>query len=399
MWNPSNPQSIERLQIVYKIAERCNLNCTYCYYYHMGDETAFHRPPRASLITTTALADWLVQGCQELEIPQVNIAFHGGEPMLLPAIDFARACDVLIRKVSPVAELSLSIQTNGTLMTKGWFEALKQYKVNIGVSIDGVRVDHDRFRLDHKGKSSFDKTESTIKALIEASEAYPHLSPGTISVMHHEVDYKETYNYLRELGVRSMHFLLPDRSIDHQTCNFEDESKLIGKGLLDIFEAWMTEDNPSIKVRFINEKLGHFQMGGSQVPIKKRRKSNQILIARSDQTIAIDDSLIPALDWYKTVPEFPIAQYTLRDVFRNPIFQLLESEQNCLPDGCAGCQWTQICGGGDLENRYSKHRGFNNPSVYCGVYKTLYQGICEFLIENGYPKPEIELRFGNVEYV
>lgn len=393
-WDPSEPHSIERLQVVYKIAERCNLNCSYCYYYNMGEDTALKRPARASLSATKNLAQWLVQGCQELDIPQVLISFHGGEPMLMRALEFAQACDVLVRTVSPVAVLGFSIQTNGTLMTEGWLEALKRYQVHVGVSIDGRRADHDRFRLDHQGRSSFDATETTIKRLMDASAEHPHLRPGTITVLHHEVDYRETYRYLRGLGVQSMNFLLPDRSGDDSTPKIEAEAKAIGKGLLDIFEAWMIEDDPEINVRFISETLGHFQIGGPQESVRRRRKSNQILVAHSDETITIDDSLIPALEWYKTVSEFPIAQYSLRDVFRNPIFGLLEAEINRLPDGCAGCPWIQICRGGDLENRYSSARGFNNPSVYCSTYKILYQGICEFLIQNGYPQPEIDRRFG-----
>ncbi|HSK70632.1 MAG TPA: radical SAM protein [Pyrinomonadaceae bacterium] len=397
-WDPSQAHSIERLQVIYKIAERCNLNCSYCYYYNMGDDTAFQRPARVSLSATTSLARWLAQGCTDLDIPELLISFHGGEPMLLRALEFARMCDTLLRIVTPATDLRFSIQTNGTVMTEGWLEALKRYQVSVGVSIDGRRTDHDRFRLDHRGRSSFKTTETTIKRLMDESINYPHLRPGTISVLHHEVDYRETYRYLRELGVQSMHFLLPDRSADDRTPDVEAKASAIGQGLLAIFEEWMTEDNPDINIRFISETLGHFQIGGPQLPLRRRRKTNQILVARSDLTIAIDDSLIPALEWYKKIPVFPIAQYTLRDVFRDPIFRLLEEEVNRLPDGCAGCPWTKICRGGDLENRYSKSRGFNNPSVYCATYKILYRGICDLLVKNGYPEPEINLRFGGLAH-
>lgn len=390
-WNPSNPQSIEQLQVIYKIAERCNLNCSYCYYYNIGDDSALQRPARAVLGCTNNLAKWLVEGCLELDIPKVVISFHGGEPMLMRAIEFAKACDSLYRTLSPTVGLRFSIQTNGTLMTEGWLEALKRYQVSVGVSIDGYRADNDRFRLDHQGRSSFDATETTIKRLVKESVEYPHLAPSTISVLHHEVDYKETYSYLRGLGVESMHFLLPDRSADDRSVEVDAEAVAIGLGLLDIFEAWMTEDNPNIEVRFISETLGYFQLNNKQDLVRQSRKKNQILVARSDETIAIDDSLIPALDWYKAVEDFPIAKNTMRDVFSNPIFNNLEAEEKRLPDGCVQCKWAQLCAGGDLENRYSVLNGFNNPSVYCSTYKVLYQGIYEMLIDNGYLKPEADL--------
>ena len=96
-WKPYEPHSIERIQLVYKLVERCNLNCSYCYYYNMGDETALHRPALASLECTTQLAQWLAAGCEALCIPKVLISFHGGEPMLMHATEFAKACDIFVR--------------------------------------------------------------------------------------------------------------------------------------------------------------------------------------------------------------------------------------------------------------------------------------------------------------
>src|SRR3546814_5493668 len=46
-WRASEPDSIDALQVVYKVAERCNINCSYCYYFHMGDETPLERPAYA----------------------------------------------------------------------------------------------------------------------------------------------------------------------------------------------------------------------------------------------------------------------------------------------------------------------------------------------------------------
>jgi uncharacterized protein len=398
-WDPSEPNSIDCIQIVYKIAERCNLNCSYCYYYNMGDESSMTRPARASLGSTLKLAQWLAQGCTELGIGKVHISFHGGEPMLVRAIEFARACDTFLSVISPVADVRFSIQTNGTLMTEGWLEALKSYRVAVGVSIDGSLVDHDRFRLDHQGRSTFEITETAIKKLVSLSAQYPSLAPGTISVLDWRVDYAITYQYLRGLGVETMHFLLPDRNADDLSKAVENEAVAIGRGLLKIFEAWLAEDNHNITVRFIKDSLGFFQSGAPRLPALQQRKSNQILVARSDETIAIDDSLIPALQWYSRAPDFSMDKHSLRDVFRDPIFGLMENETKRLPDGCVDCTWAQLCRGGDLENRYSKQSGFNNPSVYCKTFKTLYAGMCRTLLNNGYPLAEIRDRFGVLEHV
>src|SRR5580765_3806373 len=82
-WSHTTPGSIEALQVVYKVAERCNINCTYCYYFNMGEDTALTRPANASLAVTESLARWIAQGCAELRIPSVNVTFHGGEPAMI----------------------------------------------------------------------------------------------------------------------------------------------------------------------------------------------------------------------------------------------------------------------------------------------------------------------------
>ena len=397
-WDPSEPNAIDRLQVVYKIAERCNLNCSYCYYYNMGDDTALHRPPRASLQTSHRLARWLAGGCRELGIRNVHISFHGGEPMLVRAAEFAQACDTFLSTIEPAAKVHFSIQTNGTLLTEGWIEALKAYRVSVGISIDGNRADHDRYRIDHRGQSTFDATEAAITRLVAESQLLPSLRPGTISVVNHRIDYAETYQYLRSLGIRQMHFLLPDRNAENRSIRSETKAKAIGRGLLRLFEAWIAEDDVSVDIRFIREALGHFQIGAPVHAQPQERKSNQILVARSDNTVAIDDSLIPALAWYSATPEFPIGSMSLREVFRDPIFMVMENLAKELPDDCVGCRWTSICRGGDLDNRYSVANGFNNRSIYCEAYKTLYAGICNTLLQKGYPRSEIQRRFGDLEH-
>src|SRR3546814_1812589 len=58
-WRASEPDSIDALQVVYKVAERCNINCSYCYYFHMGDETPLERPAYAPHAVTERLAHWM----------------------------------------------------------------------------------------------------------------------------------------------------------------------------------------------------------------------------------------------------------------------------------------------------------------------------------------------------
>ena len=248
------------LQVIYKIAERCNIDCSYCYYFNMGEETPMGRPARASLKVTDALAKWIAQGCQELRIPRARLSFHGGEPMLIGADAFDKTCRRLREIIEPVAALDLSIQTNGMFVDERWIDRFIEHHVGIGVSIDGVQADNDRFRLDRRGRSTFQKTEQAIRRLVIAHDRGASL-PSTISVVHHENDYRSIYRYLRGLGALESSFLLPDRDASDAAFISSGVGAADAACLADIFREWLAEDSPSVSVKFIEQALMHFRRG------------------------------------------------------------------------------------------------------------------------------------------
>ena len=387
-WSGAEPESIEALQVIYKVAERCNINCSYCYYFNMGEKTPMGRPAHASLKVTDALARWIAQGCRELRIPRVRLSFHGGEPMLIGADLFDKTCRRLREVIEPVAALDLSIQTNGMFVDERWIARFIEHHVGIGVSIDGAQADNDRFRLDRRGRSTFQKTEQAIRRLVEAHDRGVSL-PSTISVLHHENDYRAIYRHLRGLGVLELSFLLPDRDADDAAFVSSGDGAAYGACLADIFREWLAEDNPHVSVKFIDQALAHFRRGVTPGSLFERpRKSNQIVIAHSDGAVAVDDTYIPALAWYRAHAGLLGDERTLREFLADPIFSDIERISASLPTGCGDCRWREICRGGDIENRFSRADGFDHPSVYCDAYKVMYRAVCDELTANGYP-PEL----------
>ncbi|RAK69105.1 radical SAM protein [Phenylobacterium kunshanense] len=389
----AHPGSIEALQVVYKVAERCNINCSYCYYFNMGEDSALDRPARVAPEVTEALGRWLAQGCVDLDIPRVKLSFHGGEPTMMGPRAFAAACSALEASVGRAADLALSIQTNGLLVDEDWAAIFARHRVGVGVSIDGPAEVNDRFRLDRRGRSTHAATERAIRLLIDRyHDGAPW--PSTISVVQPGPDYGEVYRYLRGLGVFEMSFLLADRSRDDHAFLASDGPRRFGEAMVAIFHAWLAEDDRRVQVRFIEEALSHFVVGAPAARLVERpRKSNQILIARSDGTVTVDDTFTPALGWYRTAPVFDIRTTPLREVLAHPIFAEVDRLQQSLPTACGDCRWRAACGGGDIENRFAADTGFDNPSVYCDAYRHFYQQVTETLVRNGYPRAVAEEKF------
>ena len=112
----------ELRSLILRLTEDCNLNCAYCY--------ANARPGGERMTPETA--------CRAIELAcppggRLRVQFTGGEPLLAwetisAAADFGRRTG---------RSLSLSLQTNGTLLTPERCRAILALPCAVGVSLDG----------------------------------------------------------------------------------------------------------------------------------------------------------------------------------------------------------------------------------------------------------------------
>ena len=149
------PEGIPALRQYYVyMTAGCNLACRHCWLspkYQPDGGTGGHLDYD---LFALAIEEGLPLGLSSVKLT-------GGEPLLHP--DFIRFVDVLREK-----KLSLTIETNGTLMTRELARYLKDNSTlsNISVSVDGATPDvHDPFR---GVKGSFEKACNGIRYLVEA---------------------------------------------------------------------------------------------------------------------------------------------------------------------------------------------------------------------------------------
>ncbi|MEQ3528152.1 radical SAM protein [Pseudoalteromonas sp. XMcav11-Q] len=383
-------KSIDRLQVILKVSERCNLACTYCYYFFGGDDSYKDRPALISGKTVDDLIDFLLRSLKEIKISVIEIALHGGEPLMLPLKKFSDLCEKLSKGLSEHTQLKLSVQTNVTLVTEEWITLFEKYQVRPGLSIDGPKSFNDKFRIDHNGKGSYDKIKAGTELITKAASEGRLTQPGVISVLNGTFDYKKiTEHLVEDLNIKNLSFLFPDISHDDPFPNNTTINDY-KKAVIDIFNLWRETNNFS--TRQIEDKFRIFQKreGGDNRPYdRKEIINNQIICIQSDGTITIDDSFIPTSEWRKMAPTSNVKETTLRSFLEHEIFKEIDKIYKETPEGCKDCVWEKLCRGGDLENRYSKNNGFNNPSVFCEAISALYFEITQHLVSNGYPKDEI----------
>ena len=84
-----DPPQTRAIEIILKVSERCNLVCSYCYYFFSGDQSHSSKPGRISRDTIDRLAIFLSTGADRLGGPILKVVFHGGEPLLMRKADFS----------------------------------------------------------------------------------------------------------------------------------------------------------------------------------------------------------------------------------------------------------------------------------------------------------------------
>jgi len=157
------PAFSPQIVMVMKATRLCNLRCTYC--------NAWREGPNQSMsfeVLARATRDVLRAPGQN----QVEFVWHGGEVTLLPRSFYHKALWLQQMFKLDEQDISNSVQTNGTLLTKEWADFLKKYKFSVGISLDGPPQVNDYSRVDRKGQGTSARVSEGIRMLDEANVPY-----------------------------------------------------------------------------------------------------------------------------------------------------------------------------------------------------------------------------------
>ena len=140
----------------------CNLDCSYCFY--LSKETLPGGPGTGRMSDET-LEKFIQQYIAGVTGPEVVFSWQGGEPTLMGLPFFHKVVALQKQYARPFQRIENDLQTNGTLLTEEWCEFLKAHRFLVGLSIDGPREIHDRYRVTKGGGPTFDKVFNAAKLL------------------------------------------------------------------------------------------------------------------------------------------------------------------------------------------------------------------------------------------
>lgn len=222
----------------------CNLDCEYCFF--LSKEAMY--PGDRFRMSDDVLDAYIRQLLEAHLTPEVTVAWQGGEPTLMGVGFFKRALELVQLHRRPGQVVHHTIQTNGTLLDDEWCELFARERFLVGISVDGPREVHDRYRHDKRGGPTFEKVMHGVDLLRRHGVDWNVLC--TVNAANQDLPV-EVYRFLRdEIDARYLQFipiveLLDDADPASGSSAVTDRSvdpAAWGRFLNGIFDEWVTRD-------------------------------------------------------------------------------------------------------------------------------------------------------------
>lgn len=360
MVNLEHSDVVEIDTVLIKVASRCNINCNYCYVYNMGDDGWAAMPKRISHDTALSIGRALRELSRAQRRP-FAVVLHGGEPLLLGQRKLGQLLDILRLELP---RHSISIQTNGILITEAILDICSEYRANLSVSVDGPSYVHDRLRVGHNGEPTHVKVLTGIQRLRQHRDAQ-FLYSGLLAVIDPESDAADVYRFLKDLGAPSIDFLYRDGNhTELPQGKASNESIEFGSWLARLLDVYLTDLTPP-RIRLLDDIM-RLILEGSGLKEGAGITDFGILILETDGSVAKNDTLkstYNGADRFETA--WSVHRHDLTAVVNSNEFSRYRSMQRPSSRTCISCPELRVCGGGMPLHRWSNKNGFDNPSIYC----------------------------------
>ena len=371
---------------ILKIVAVCNLDCSYCYMYHLNDRTFARVPKSMSLSTARRAIDEIITYCDDVGRPTFTICLHGGEPTLWPEDSFAALLSY-IRKAEDRygVALTVALQTNGYRIPRSLIDLWITFGVSIGISIDGPRDHHDLNRRLRSGVPTYDVIMRSVDQLL--ASGYPPQSLGFLSVAQPSLNPEEYLRWADSLPVRRVDVLWPmSHNHDNPPWLQEGLSKYIehptyGTWFADLFELWFRKDDPTLEIRGFMDLVGVL-LGAASHGDQLVNDRLPIFGIDTDGTYCYHDYVRGVADG-ACVSGLNIYSASLSDLAADPVMAYYLKLGDALPSVCTECKHVGVCGGGFLPGRLSASRApyTAGRSVYCFDQYKLFERVRELVFE------------------
>ena len=370
---------------ILKVAAPCNLNCSYCYEYNRGDDSWRQKPKHILPSTVEQVGKRISEYALVHGLKKFQVNLHGGEPLLLGVRGLREVFDALLLSTKGV-RLKIGLQTNATLVTPEILDLLEDYRVAVGVSIDGGRA-HNGWRVDHKGTPAHDKIVRGLNLVRER-----RVFAGLLAVVDLNTEPEEVIDELAEFAPPSVDLLPPFGN--HDNPPFGSPAKYgLGTWMTRAFDHWIGSKRlQAIRIRYLEDALVAVVSGESRSDWFGIRPPGYFLVA-TDGALEGLDSLKVAGEVGRTTG-LSVWSADLDEVMRHDVMAMRMRGVAGLCQSCRECPIVGWCGGGYLPTRFGRGNEYDNPSYYCEDMKQLFTHVGRWLADRKEVAPDVISEIG-----
>ena len=155
-------EDAEQMKVTVLTTLQCNFACDYCFQGDHGDYNKF--AAKMSLDTARQVALWIERRLDEVRPEKFHLTLFGGEPLLNLPVGYYLAERVHALCAERGIPQSLSVITNGLLLTPEVVDRLLQYGLyGVKITLDGDRDTHNRMRPLRGRQGTFDRIIENIR--------------------------------------------------------------------------------------------------------------------------------------------------------------------------------------------------------------------------------------------
>ncbi|RYZ82674.1 MAG: radical SAM protein, partial [Proteobacteria bacterium] len=316
--------------MIIKLTSNCNLACSYCYY--VGHE----RTPKGKLnLQTLRYTLQKYSNYTGSEPASCRIYLHGGEPLLLGKRYIRSIAEEL--KLYPNIKFNVSLQTNGVLLDNEWIDICLENKIALGISLDGKKEKHDKFRVFPNGRGSYENAMDAINLMKSRDVPFT-----TLVVVDPDQHQKDLYDFLMENGLYNLDFLIP-------MANYQDikegQDISVGKAFIDLFDCWFLQDDTRIKIRYFDAMISKILTGRAD-DCTLNTVCSSVITLQPDGSVELCDDLSITNDVAFVRHSKPITELEFSEIETWTKNTLSEAGASKLPDACRICEIKDICTAG-----------------------------------------------------
>jgi uncharacterized protein len=295
---------------------------------------------------------------------EVEFIWHAGEPLAAGLSFYEKAVRLIERHNSRGVNVTNSIQTNGTLVTKDWCHFFSAHRFGLGLSVDGPQWLHDSHRPNWAGGGSHTRVMRGYELLREYD-----IVPGAICVLTRtSLAYPdEIFRFFLENDFRSIAFNVEEVENANKTSSLGDPGDSSTR------KAAVNEDYRRFIARFFDLWRPHAgkimirEFEDTFVTLRQIQRDPEYYQAPLETkglgilTVSRDGSLTafsPEFAAAKSAvfKDFVVGNVKSTELNRIPdddVFLRMSTAIAAGVDNCAGsCMYFPLCGGGFVSNKY-----------------------------------------------